>query len=322
MGGFDQDDTERGVVVAPQSPEARIVSNNPVDILKTTVGEKYYLPDEYSAQKQFPNIEVRTDRTGLPVFEKEARIEVVAKLNEVLEAGGEVNLIMWDGDGLKEANDRVSSEFGDANIVWGASAPLHELKALNLSCKVIVMRPEGAPDDTMVFLENPSLEDKEKIKAFVVRLNDPDSGIEITVPDNEGNPRIHTLSVTAGISASPADLREIARQRRRKYDATPDFSIYSDVDLDHDMALLKETNPEGYKYAVVEGLRQVADIRAHEAKGAKQLELAIAWLETLRGLSIEDFDAAYEARFGGSRESRVVRKLINDTRRERYLPSR
>lgn len=306
---------------AVAKPET-LISNNPVDILKRAAGEKYYPPEEFLAERQFPNSEVRQDRTGLPVFEGKVRIESVNELNGVLEAGGEVLLVMWDGDGLKEANDKVSSDFGDANIIWGAGAPLHELKALGLKCKLIVLRPQGAPDDTMVYFENPDVEDKGKIKAFVSKLNDPASGIDITVPDNEGKPRIHTLSVTAGMVASPADLREVARRRRKGYDVSPDLSIYTDEDLDRDLAELKQNDTEGYKFAIVEGLRQVADDRAHEAKGAKQLELAMAWLETLRGHSIEDFDAAYEARFGGSRESRIVRKLINDTRREWYLPSR
>lgn len=321
MAGPDELVAERDVVIS-QVPEIKLVSNNPVDILKETVGDRFYPPEEFVAQRQFPNTEVRKDRTGLPVFEGRVRIETVDELNEVLDAGGEVILIMWDGDGLKEANDRVSTEFGDANIIWGAGGPLHDLKDLGLKCKTIVMRPQGAPDDTMVFLENPSEEEKEKLKQFVSKLNDPASGIEITVPDNEGKPRIHTLSVTAGMSASPADLREVARRRRMDYDKSPDYSVYSDEDLDDDLALLRQNDPQGYKFAVIEGLRQVADIRAHEAKGNKQYELAMAWLETLRGLPLDDFDTAIENRFGGARISRVVLRLINETRRERYLPSR
>lgn len=313
--------TEREVSVTA-AQETALLSRNPVDTLKRVVGEKYYPPEQYLAEKQFPDTETRKDRTGLPVYEGKARIEVVRELGKVLDTGDEVVMVIWDGDGLKEANDKVSKEFGDANIIWGAGAPLHELKSLGLSCKLMVMRPEGAPDDTMVFLENPGPEDKEKIKAFVAKLNDPASGIDITVPDNEGQPRIHTLAVTAGMAVSPTDLREVARRRRMNYDASPDFSVYADEDLDRDLAHLKYSDPEGYKFAIIEGLRQVADDRAHEGKGLKQYELAMAWLETLRGYSLEDFDAAEEARFGGARTSRVVKKLINDARREWYLPSK
>jgi GGDEF domain-containing protein len=303
--------------------ESTLQRQSAVDILKQAVGEAMLVsPTDYLPESQtiFHNIEYRKDeKTGLAIFEKEARVAIVNELNEALDQGGEVGVILYDCDGLKEANDKVSHVFGDYNIMWGSSYPLHLLKELGLSSQLIVVRPEGSPDDTMIFVKNPTPEDKVKIQDFVNKLNNPSSGKDITVMDNEGNPRIHTLSTTAGVSYSPADLREIARRRRKDYDLSPDFSVWTDDDLDKDLSLLKKSDPEGYKFAIIEGLRQVADDRAHEAKGEKQLEVATAWLETLVGLSIEDFDIAEEKRFGGSRVSRVVRKLINETRRERYF---
>lgn len=279
-----------------------------------------YLPENCP---MFNKIGYRKDeKTGLVIFEKESRIAIINELGRVLENGGEIALILYDCDGLKEANDRISHAFGDSNIIWGSCYPLNLLKELNLSCEIIVARPGGSPDETIVFAKKPTQEDKNLISRFVNKLNDPSSGIDITVSDNEGKPRIDTLAVTAGVSFVPADIHDIARRHHMDYDDSPDLTLWSAKDLDEDFRRLKKNDPVGYRFAVIEGMRQVADDRAHEAKGTKQYKLATAWLETLRGYSLEDFDSAEEARFGGARTSRVVKKLINDTRRERYLPGK
>ena len=295
---------------------------NPVEILKDKVGEAILTPQKYLPENSLPGIECQKDKkTGLPIFEGKARIQIIEEMSDVIKQGGDVVIWLYDGDGLKEANDKVSHEFGDAIITWGASFPLHELEKLDLKCRVIAMRPEGSPDDTLVFFENPSADDGGKIIELNRKLNNPATSIDLDIRDNEGKARTHSLSVTGGLAFYPKDEREVARRHRRLgIDNSPDFSTFTEGQITDDIANSKENDPEGYKFTIIEGLRQIADDRAHEAKGAKQLEQAMIFLETLRGLTLRDYDKAVRKRFSGTRTSEVTQELIDTTRIERFLP--
>ncbi len=295
---------------------------SPVEILKQRVGDTLIPPPEFLPENSLPGVECRKDdKTGLAIFEGAARSHVVKELGEVMEKGGEVVQMIYDCDDLKGANDRFDKKFGDYTITWGASSPLHEIKKLGLSCRIIAMRPTGSPDDTLVFFENPTPEDKQKIIALNEKLNDKSSGVEITAKDKKGSPRPHTLSVTSGLAFSPQDNREVMRRRRTvNYDGTPNLTPFTEKDLEADLADLKQGEPEIFNYTVVEGLIQVANDRALEAKGRKQLDQAEEFLESLTGLPLKEFNLAVRKRFAGSRTSDIVWETIDNIRTERYSP--
>lgn len=290
-----------------------------VEFLKQKAGDTFLPPANFLPESTLPGVECRKDdKTGLPVYEKEARISVVRELGGVITNGGEVVLLVWDDDDLKGGNDNYGKEFGDGIITWGVSLPLHELNKLGLSCRMIAMRPTGSPDDTYVFFENPSAEDKQKLEELNRRLNDSASAIELPVNDKKGNLRPYNFSVSAGLVFSPKDDIEVMRRRRSvNYDGTANLGAFTEGDLGADLADLKQ-NREEFQYTIVEGLIQVATDHGVEAKGYKQLAHAEAFLEALMGKTRQEFNLAVRKRFAGSRTSDVVWEAIDKARDERY----